>query len=94
MQAIRADYFGTSNFGKIMGVSQVIVTIGNTTGPIVAGLLADRTGDYRAGFTVLAIGALLGSGFFIGARKPQPPPQSVRTPGVPVAEGAPSASEA
>ena len=74
MQAIRADYFGTLHFGKIMGVSQMIVTIGNTTGPIVAGLLADRTGDYRAGFTVLAIGALLGSGFFIGARKPQPPP--------------------
>lgn len=73
MQAIRADYFGTTNFGKIMGVSQVIVTIGNTTGPIVAGLLADRTGDYRAGFTVLAVGALLGSWFFMAAKKPAPP---------------------
>ena len=75
MQAIRADYFGTSHFGKIMGVSQIIVTIGNTTGPIVAGLLADRTGDYRAGFTVLAIGAMLGSAFFVGARRPAPPVQ-------------------
>ncbi len=76
MQAIRADYFGTTNFGKIMGVSQMIVTVGNTTGPIVAGLLADRTGDYRAGFTVLAVGALLGSWFFMAATKPAPPPRS------------------
>jgi MFS family permease len=73
MQAIRADYFGTSNFGKIMGFSSLIVTLGNTTGPIVAGVLADRTGNYEAGFTVLAIGALLGSGFFLAARKPPPP---------------------
>ncbi|MSQ29548.1 MAG: MFS transporter [Dehalococcoidia bacterium] len=84
MQAIRADYFGTSNFGKIMGFSQLIVTVGNTTGPIVAGLLADRTGDYRAGFTVLAIGALLGSGFFMGARKPSPPQRRVEGPSAPL----------
>ena len=73
MQAMRADYFGTSHFGKIMGFSSLIVTVGNTTGPIVAGVLADRTGNYQAGFTVLAIGALLGSGFFLGAKKPLPP---------------------
>jgi MFS family permease len=73
MQAIRADYFGTSNFGKIMGFSTLIVTLGNTTGPIVAGVLADRTGDYRVGFTILAVGALLGSGFFLAAKRPKPP---------------------
>ncbi|MBM4416030.1 MAG: MFS transporter [Chloroflexi bacterium] len=73
MQAIRADYFGTMSFGKIMGVSLLIVTVGSTVGPVLAGVLADRTGDYRAGFTVLAVGALLGSGFFVGARKPRPP---------------------
>ena len=76
MQAIRADYFGTTNFGKIMGVSSLIVTLGNTTGPIVAGVLADRTGDYRMGFTILAIGALLGSGFFLAAKRPPPPKQT------------------
>ena len=67
MQAIRADYFGTSHFGKIMGVSSLVVTVGNTTGPLVAGVLADRTGDYRAGFTVLAFGALL-RGPLVGRR--------------------------
>jgi hypothetical protein len=59
MQAIRADYFGTSNFGKIMGVSSLIVTLGNTTGPIVAGVLADRTGNYEAGFRRRAVGVRL-----------------------------------
>jgi sugar phosphate permease len=77
MQAIRADYFGTSHFGKIMGFSSMIVTVGNVTGPLVAGVLADRTGDYRAGFTVLAIGALLGSAFFLGAKRPPPPQQGI-----------------
>jgi MFS family permease len=81
MQAIRADYFGTSHFGKIMGFSSMIVTVGNVTGPLVAGLLADQTGDYRAGFTVLAIGALLGSGFFLLAKRPRPPQHRVEGPG-------------
>jgi MFS family permease len=90
MQAVRADYFGTSHFGKIMGVSLLIVTIGNTAGPIVAGLMADRTGDYRAGFTVLAVGAILGSAFFIAAKKPQPPGR--RTPIEGSAESASSAA--
>ena len=73
MQAIRADYFGTKNFGTIMGISSLVVTLGNTTGPILAGVMADRSGNYEAGFTVLAIGALLGSGFFLLAKRPPPP---------------------
>lgn len=73
MQAMRADYFGTSNFGKIMGLSTMIVTIGNTTGPLLAGIVADRTGNYEVGFTILAFGALLGSLFFLAAKKPAPP---------------------
>ncbi len=76
MQAMRADYFGTSNFGKIMGLSSMIVTIGNTTGPLLAGIVADRTGNYEVGFTILAIGALLGSLFFLAAKKPAPPQRS------------------
>ena len=87
MQAIRADYFGTSSFGKIMGFSSVIVMMGSTIGPIVAGVLADRTGNYEAGFTVLAIGALLGSGFFMAAKKPRPPQRRSATPDISVVAG-------
>ena len=77
MQAMRADYFGTTNFGKIMGLSTMIVTMGNTTGPLVAGIVADRTGNYKVGFTILAVGALLGSVFFLAAKKPTPPARPV-----------------
>jgi len=39
-------------------------------GPLVAGLLADLTGDYRLGFTVLSILAAMGSVCFMLAKKP------------------------
>ena len=61
MAAIRADYFGGANFGTIMGMSSLIAAIGTTIAPFIAGTLADYTGDYRLGFTVLAVMALLGS---------------------------------
>ncbi len=35
-QAMRADYFGATDFGKIMGFSSLIVMTGMMIGPIVA----------------------------------------------------------
>jgi sugar phosphate permease len=70
MQAIRADYFGRGAIGMILGLSAIIVAMGQVAGPLVAGALADLTGDYRAGFTLLAIVAGLGSGLFLFARRP------------------------
>jgi len=73
MQAIRADYFGRTSFAKIMGVSSMIVMLGMTAGPIVAGVLAEATGNYQTGFTILAILAGAGSIFFVLARPPKHP---------------------
>ncbi len=73
MQALRADYFGSTSFGSIMGVSSLIVMFGTVVGPIVAGVLADRTGSYRLGFIVLSILALSGVLFFSLATPPTPP---------------------
>ncbi|MDP2640393.1 MAG: MFS transporter [Betaproteobacteria bacterium] len=70
MQAIRADYFGRRSIGMILGLSSLIIVIGQIGGPMVAGVLADLTGNYRAGFTVLALLAGLGSLFFLLAKKP------------------------
>lgn len=75
MQAIRADYFGRSAIGMILGLSFMIIVIGQVGGPMIAGILSDITGDYRLGFTVLAILAGLGSAFFLLARRP-PRPQA------------------
>jgi MFS-type transporter involved in bile tolerance (Atg22 family) len=71
MQAIRADYFGRASIGMIMGLSNLVTVLGNISGPLLAGLFADWTGDYRAGFTILAIMAAIGSLFFWMARRPR-----------------------
>ena len=76
MQAIRADYFGRSAIGMILGMSFMIIVIGQIGGPMIAGMLADATGDYRLGFTVLALLAGLGSMFFVLAKRPVRPLRS------------------
>jgi sugar phosphate permease len=73
MQAMRADYFGRSAIGMILGLSFMIIVIGQVGGPIIPGIFADLTGDYRLGFTIIAVLAGLGSGFFLLARKPKRP---------------------
>ncbi|MGI9615745.1 MAG: MFS transporter [Acidimicrobiales bacterium] len=73
LQAIRADYFGASSFGRIMGWSALIMMLGTMSGPIIVGLLRDSTGSYTAGFTVITIGASLAVGFFFLATKPALP---------------------
>jgi len=74
MQALRADYFGSGSFGSIMGFSSLIVMLGTAGGPLIAGFLADATGDYRLGFTILALIAGAGLTFFVFATPPAPAP--------------------
>ena len=81
MAAIRADYFGSGSFGMISGASSTIVMLGMILGPLVAGIMADRTGTYAAGFTILATLAALGSVFFVLAA----PPARAPRPGAPAA---------
>ncbi len=76
MQGIRADYFGRSSFGSIMGFSSVILMIGQIAGPVIAGFLYDRTGSYESGFTIIAAFAAAGSVFFMLSSRPAPPSQS------------------
>ena len=73
MQAMRADYFGRSAIGMILGLSFMIIVVGQVGGPIIPGIFADITGNYRLGFTILAVLAGAGSLFFIVARKPKRP---------------------
>ena len=74
MVALRADYFGPSSFGTIMGFSSMIVMFGMFTGPIFAGYMADLHGNYELGFSYLAAGAFVGSFCFYAAT----PPKSLR----------------
>jgi sugar phosphate permease len=73
MQALRADYFGRSAIGMILGLSYMIIILGQVGGPMIAGVLADLTGSYRVGFTAVALLAGLGSLFFLLAKRPARP---------------------
>ena len=70
MAAMRGDYFGRRQIGMIMGLSSLVVVIGQMGGPMLAGILADLTGNYRIGFTVLALLAGSGSLFFLMLKRP------------------------
>jgi MFS family permease len=71
MQALRADYFGLQAIGMILGLSAILVSIGQVAGPLIAGAFADATGNYQVGFTLLALVAGSGSVLFLLAKKPQ-----------------------
>src|SRR3990170_612211 len=73
MQAIRADYFGRSAIGMILGLSFMIIVVGQVGGPIIPGIFADITGVFRLGFSIIALLAGLGSVFFVLAKKPKAP---------------------
>jgi MFS family permease len=72
MQAMRADYFGSRSIGMILGISSLVIVLGQVGGPMLAAVLADYTGNYRVGFTVLAVLVGIGSLFFLLATKPKP----------------------
>jgi len=76
--AMRADYFGRNSIGMILGLSSMIMVIGQVGGPLIAGAFADWLGDYRAGFTLIASLAAVGSMFFWMARRPVAPRRRIR----------------
>lgn len=71
--ALRADYFGPRDFGKIMGLSQLVMTSGMMSGPVFAGLMRDFTGGFEAGFTIVAVIALFGALLIVFSPRPTPP---------------------
>ena len=73
MVSLRADYFGPSSFGTIMGFSSLIVMLGMSAGPIFAGYMADVYGNYQMGFSILAASAMVGALSFVFARPPRYP---------------------
>ena len=73
IQAMRPDYFGREAIATIIGISSLFVVVGQVGGPILAGLMADATGDYQLAFIVMAILCAFGAGCFFLARKPPRP---------------------
>lgn len=70
MMAIRADYFGRRAFATIEGFASMITPVGLFLGPVVVGLIADQSGDYRPGFAFVAAMTTIGFFCFLLARRP------------------------
>jgi len=70
MVAIRADYFGTRSFGKIFGISSMVVMFGTMIGPIICGFVVDHYGIYRNAFISIGLISYIGAFLFYFARKP------------------------
>ena len=70
MVAIRADYFGTRSFGKIFGISSMVVMFGTMIGPIMCGFVVDHYGTYRNAFISIGLISYIGALLFFFARKP------------------------
>lgn len=71
--ALRADYFGASNFGQIMGWSSIVMSTFMTIGGFLSSVLFDATGSYVIPFTVLGLGALTGAIWVLLAGRPRLP---------------------
>lgn len=68
--ALIADYYGTEHFATINGISVFIQTFGAFLGPLVLGVMVDRTGHYDVGWFVVGLVVLLATPCLLVARVP------------------------
>ncbi len=78
--AIQADYFGTANYGTIMGMMMLISMVGGLASPIIAGWLYDTIGSYQMAWQIFALITLPAAPLMLLARPPRPPRRAGRQP--------------
>ena len=71
MQSMRAEYFGTEAFPRIMGMSLLIATVGAGAGPLGVGMAAELFGGFREVFLILVVTAVVGAMCFALSRRPR-----------------------
>ncbi len=74
--SLRADYFGTSQFGRIMGWTSMVMMPFMTIGGLGSGILRDITGSYDLPFIIFSIGAGTGVLWILMAPRPTLPKSS------------------
>lgn len=70
MTAMRADYFGLTSFGVIMGWSMGLATLGQVIGPLLVAVLVDRTGNYSTALDALIVVSAFSMIMFLVLRRP------------------------
>lgn len=78
--SLRADYFGASQFGRIMGWTSMVMMPFMTIGMLGSGILRDIYGSYDLAFIVFGIGAGTGVIWILMSTRPRLP----GPPGLPV----------
>ena len=73
---VYADYYGRNSLGKIRGIGEIGVLVGQSTGPLLAGLVFDLRGSYALIFIVFSAIAAAGSLLVLNARRPSRPEAS------------------
>jgi MFS family permease len=73
------DYFGRSEFPKIMGFTTPVTTIGSSLGAPIAGFIRDATGSYLPAFQVCLVMLALGFVCIILAKPPLHPSLKPKT---------------
>jgi len=68
--AIQADYFGTRNFGTIMGLMALISMVGGLLSPVFAGWIFDTTGSYSLAWQLIALSVIPGIPLVLMAKPP------------------------
>ena len=72
-----ANYFGRTSLGRIRGLGEVGVLLGQATGPVIAGILFGFNGNYTLIFIVFVIMALCCSLLVLKATRPVKKPSLV-----------------
>ena len=68
---VYADYFGRAALGKIRGMGEIGVLVGQSTGPLLAGIVFDLQGNYTLIFLTFSVIAAAGAFLVLYARRPE-----------------------
>ncbi len=68
--SLQADYFGRKSFATIRGLMSTVQTVGTLIGPVFAGVVYDRTGDYMLAFAGFAVAGFVAMLLVAGIRRP------------------------
>ena len=71
--SLRADYFGASQFGRIMGWTSMVMMPFMTIGMLGSGILRDIVGSYDLAFIIFSIGAGTGVIWILLSTRPRLP---------------------
>jgi cyanate permease len=66
-----ANWFGRASYGAIRGVALSMQVLAQAAGPVIAGVLRDRTGDYAVALGFFALLAALAAAAALAARAPR-----------------------